>query len=70
MSDEEEAATLDGSGYARGDGESAAWANSPGGSWTIVARLNAAGLAWFEKPATIRNDGLEVAADAITVTLR
>ena len=70
MSDEETAGELDGSGYTRSSGGPAEWVNTPGTSWTITARVNAAGLFWLEKPVIVRQDGLKVAAGAITVTLR
>lgn len=74
MSDEEAPRELDGGGYTRSGEAAAGWA---GGSWTVIggpawvirAFLSARGVAWPEEPVTVRNDGLKVAAGAITVRL-
>ena len=68
MSDEETASELDGSGYTRSGDGPVEWTSRPGG-WTIIGYVNAAGPTRFKKPVTVRQDGLNVAAGAITVTL-
>jgi hypothetical protein len=69
MSSEETSPELDGTGYTRSGDGTAEWANAPGSAWTITARVNACGFAWFEKPAEVRQEGLEVAPGAMTVRL-
>jgi hypothetical protein len=69
MGSEETPTELGGAGYTRSGDGPAEWANTPGTTWTITARVNACGFAWLEPPVTISQEGLEVAADAITVRL-
>lgn len=67
-SSKERPAELD-CGYTRSGDGAAGWASTPGGRWTITARVNACGMTWLEEPVTVSQQGLEVAADAITVRL-
>lgn len=73
-SSEETPAELDGSGYTRsGDGgaewQGVSWTAITGSAWLIRAFLSARGVTLLEEPVTVRQDGLKVAADAITVRL-
>lgn len=68
MSSDERPPELDGSGYTRSsDRKDAKWAVPANESWTITARVNAAGIAWFEEAVTLDNQGLEIAPGAMVV---
>ena len=69
MSDEKTAGELDGSGYTRSGDGPAEWANAPGVAWTVTATWNGHGFARLEDPVTTAFEGLELAADAVTVRL-